>query len=523
MFDSTIGKIVIKPVFDGKGVFAGIKKFDKQLKGLNKPIKQLNSSFNELFQVAGIAGLTAMTLNAAKLGREMGLISRKTGIAVDRISSMQNAFAASGGDAKEVSRTLDRITTGLARISLGDASFTSALASMNISAWDSYGQLKNAEQVRLEWADWIKKQLDAGRSLASVATFMESTFGVSQAEVEELSVGSEELLKNQEKYNKKIGVLGKEEAKALNEINKSVAVLRTTVGVTYNKLIAESAPLLQTVLDGVQEVAKFFQDNKDLFGPLLTGLAGLSVALKALPFLFSAVSSHPLVALALGAMAAGYAAGGGFDKPKSVGENIKELEAKGLITEEEANKTREKFSEQLSEEDKKEIAGNIVGKVFRGEIGSNVAAEELKRYGIDLSKYKITAQDFGRINNKKALNGLNLQGGIEGFGPDVPMGSFLKKGQLGNLPIYDEQGNLIDMSKVPFAPIPIYDEQGNPVDLSKIPDRPDINSNVTIEQNMTINANGDVPTSEIREAVKDGAREGVSYIPAGNGQMQLAM
>lgn len=311
--------------FDGKGAIAGIKKFSKQLKGLNKPINSLNKSFSSLFKVAGIAGLTAMTLNAAKLGREMGLISRKTGIAVENISSMQNAFAASGGDAKEISRTLDRITTGLARVSTGDASFTSALSAINISAWDSYGRLKNAEKIRLEMADWIKQQLDAGRTLAEVSTFMSDNFQMSQAEVEHLSVGSAKLLEIQKKYNNEIGVLEKKESDSLNSINNSISKLRATVGVTFDKLIAETAPIIETTLSGIQDMVKFIQDHKDFFGPILEGLAAFTLALKALPVLFTAISAHPLVIAALASMAAGYAVGGGLSDPKTEQQNATEL------------------------------------------------------------------------------------------------------------------------------------------------------------------------------------------------------
>ena len=328
--------------FDGKGAIAGIKKFSKQLKGLNKPINSLNKSFSSLFKVAGIAGLTAMTLNAAKLGREMGLISRKTGIAVENISSMQNAFAASGGDAKEVSRTLDRITTGLARVAMGDASFTSALASMGISAWED-GKLKKADKLMYDMADFIKQQLNAGVPIAAVAEKMKDAVSMSYEEVEYLSVGSAKLLEIQKKYNKEIGVLSKEESQALDDINSSVSRLRATVGVTFDKLISETAPMLETVLSSVQNVVKFVQEHKDLFGPLLTGLAGLSLALKALPALFTAISAHPLVALALASMAAGYAAGGGFSDPKSEKESGKELLYSGAIDQERYNIAMERL------------------------------------------------------------------------------------------------------------------------------------------------------------------------------------
>ncbi len=361
----TLQEFKIGVDFNGKSFFTGIKKFNAKLKGLNKPIKALNNSFNGLFKVAGIAGLTAMTLNAAKLGREMGLISRKTGIAVENISSMQNAFAASGGDAKEISRTLDRITTGLAKVAMGDASFTSSLASMGISAWED-GRLKNAEKVRMDMADWIKQQLDAGRSLAEVATFMNETFGMSQAEVEHLSVGSNKLLAIQKKYNKEIGTLSKEESRALDDINKSVSKLRAAVGITFDKLISESAGTIETSLGFIQDIIKFIQDHKDFFAPFIEGFSGLAIALGALIPLFNTIMAHPLIAMAL--------AGAGIGRKIGKSEEANELVTNVLggydfSTDEEAQKVLEMHR--------------------KGQIGAEQAGIRLKQLGYDVFGNKI--------------------------------------------------------------------------------------------------------------------------------------
>ena len=173
--------VQIEVLLNGKKAYMGLSQLNKKLKGLNKPATTLNKTFSNFVKLAGIGGLTAMTINAAKLGREMGLISRYTNISTKNLSKMENAFASTGGDAKEVGKTLSNITRGLARLSMGDATFTSRLSAMGINAWDDYG-VKNAEQIRLEMSDWIKKQLDAGRTLAEVATFMGDTFNTSTKE-----------------------------------------------------------------------------------------------------------------------------------------------------------------------------------------------------------------------------------------------------------------------------------------------------------------------------------------------------
>ena len=386
---ATLERFVIEAGFNTKPFFKGIKDLNKKLLGIGKTSKKLSNSFSGMFKVAGIAGLTAMTLNAAKLGREMGLISRYTGISTENISKMQNAFAASGGDAKEVGQTLQRITQGLARLSMGDASFASRLSAMNINAWDEYGRVKDAEKIRLEMADWIQDQLKAGRSLAEVATFMGDNFQMSQAEVEQLSVGSKELLRIQEKTNKKTGYLRESERKSLEELEKKVKEFRASVSTSFDRLISEASEPLTGLLDGLEEILKFTQDHKDLFSPLLLGLAGLATALKALPVLFTAISAHPLVALALASIAAGYTAGGGFNKP----DTLKKAAQKRF------------FSGEMSFEEYNDF---ILNK--SGEYEKSTGGYRNKRTGIEV--LNLSEQSFAK------------------------------------LPVYDEAGNPVDLSQV---------------------------------------------------------------------------
>ena len=326
---ATLERFVIEAGFNTKPFFKGIKDLNKKLLGIGKTTKKLSSSFSGMFKVAGIAGLTAMTLNAAKLGREMGLISRYTGISTENISKMQNAFAASGGDAKEVGQTLQRITQGLARLSMGDASFASKLSAMNINAWDEYGRVKDAEKIRLEMADWIQDQLKAGRSLSEVATFMGDNFQMSLEEVEYLKAGSKEVLAKEKEVAKRTGYLRESERKSLEELEKKVKEFRSSVSTSFDRLISEASEPLTGLLDGLEKILKFTQDHKDLFSPLLLGLAGLATALKALPILFTAISTHPLVAAALASITAGYAVGGGFSDPQEAEKNIEEIRRRG--------------------------------------------------------------------------------------------------------------------------------------------------------------------------------------------------
>ena len=257
-----LAKFFIKPVFDGKGVFAGIKKFDKQLKGLNKPIKQLNSSFNGLFKLAGIAGFAKMAFDAQKLGREIGLISDKTGIAASKLAKMQSAFSATGGDAKSLNSVIQNITSGLARLSMGDAEMASKLSAMGINAWEG-GKVKTSDVVLGDIAEWTKGQLEAGRSMLEVSQFLQDNFGIQQDLANQLALGREGFQQYQQAMAEKVGSLEDNEIDNLKSLNVALSRLKETVIVLADKIIAGLGPAIEFFVDLFQIAPRNLQEVFD--------------------------------------------------------------------------------------------------------------------------------------------------------------------------------------------------------------------------------------------------------------------
>ena len=253
--------ITLDVIFNGKKAQMGLKELGKRLNGIQKTAKKTTNAFSKLMKFAGFAGFTKMAIDAAHFGRSMGLLADKTGIATEKLSSMRNAFSAIGGDAKAVDRLLGNITSGLARLSMGEGEFAAKLSAMGISAWDSMGNTKRADAVMGDLADWTKSQLAMGRSMAEVSTFLHDNFGIEQDLVNELALGRAGMEQARRERERRTGAVTGGEIASLRSLNESFATLKTTVGVLIDKVMAGLAPVIEFFTDLLTVAFKTLQDS----------------------------------------------------------------------------------------------------------------------------------------------------------------------------------------------------------------------------------------------------------------------
>ena len=258
-----VESIYIDVLLNGKKAQMGLKQFNKQLKALNKPVKGLTGMFGKMFKFAGIAGFAKMAFDAQKLGRELGLISTKTGIAASKLSQMQNAFAATGGDAKNLTNVLTSITSGLARISMGGGEMAAKLSAMGINAWDNSGKVKKSDVVLGDIAEWTRGQLEMGRSMQEISQFLQENFGITQDLANQLALGREGFAKYQAELAKTTGSLEEDEISNLQSLNASLARFKQTVVVLTEKIAAGLAPVIEFITDVFQIFVKNAQDVFD--------------------------------------------------------------------------------------------------------------------------------------------------------------------------------------------------------------------------------------------------------------------
>ena len=355
-----IETVAIEVLLNSKKAQMGLKQFNKQLKTLNKPVKSLTGMFGKLFRFAGIAGFAKMAFDAQKLGRELGLISDKTGIAASKLSKMQSAFAATGGDAKSLSNVLTNITSGLAKLSMGSGEMAAKLSAMGISAWDEGGNVKTADIVLGDIAEWTKSQLAMGRSMQEVSTYLKENFGIEQDLANQLALGRSGFNKYQEAMAKKVGSLNEDEISNLQSLNASLSRFKETVTVLVDKITAGLAPALEFVIDIFQFIAKELQEFFDEVFAVFKDLTGdgeeLSIIFAALKEVVKGiVEAFKVLVDIIGFILAAFKAlgeelgkafawlfGGNDDDKKSAEDRIDELVAQGYMTQEQANIARVK-------------------------------------------------------------------------------------------------------------------------------------------------------------------------------------
>lgn len=302
----TAEKINILVGLNNKEALRGLASLDKRLKGLKKPVSNVNKIFGRMFKIAGFAGFTKMAVDAGKFGRAMVLLADKTGIAASKISAMRNSFAAMGGSAKSIDNLLNNLSTGLARLSMGDGALASTLSAMNINAWDENGRLKTADVLEGEIANWANQQKALGRSFAEVAVFLKDNFGIEEDLAKQMySLGHGGMEAQRRAIEARTGKLSQESINKLTELNQKWSELMVTLQVTFQNVVAELAPFMETVLDFAQKIAKFVGDNPEI-GAIGVAILGLSSAFGALGTALSGVGhiltgllAHPLIAMAI--------------------------------------------------------------------------------------------------------------------------------------------------------------------------------------------------------------------------------
>lgn len=274
-----VNEVTIDVILNGKKAQMGMKQFAKEMKKFENIGKKTNSVFKNFFKIAGIGAFAKMTLDATQLGRSIGFLAERTGIATSKIMGMRTAFSAVGGDAKAIDRTLSTISRGLAGLSMGDGEMASKLAAMNISAWDSNGQVKTADVIRGDIAEWTKRQLDAGRTNEEVATYLEKTLGIAYDEFKMLSLGREGMAKREAELTEQVGTINERQRNNLEELFLVFNKFKTTLTSLVQQVAGDLAPvfsffgnLLQILGKGLQDVwARLSESYKaiieDIGGP----------------------------------------------------------------------------------------------------------------------------------------------------------------------------------------------------------------------------------------------------------------
>lgn len=132
---ATVDSLKINVVLDGKKADAWIKRFNKNLLGIQKVAKKNNAIFKDFLRLAGFAGFVKATHDAMELGHSLEVLSRRSGVASSKLFQIDNAARRLGVDAGKLQSSLGGIATRLNLSKIGqDQQFFTLLSKWGLPA-----------------------------------------------------------------------------------------------------------------------------------------------------------------------------------------------------------------------------------------------------------------------------------------------------------------------------------------------------------------------------------------------------
>ena len=278
----------IRATFNGK----------KAIQGINN----LERSFNRLKRVVGFVIANKMIKDVANFGREMNLMAERTGMSIEKLSSLRNVFISAGSGAKGFQQTIDRINTGLLGLKRGEGALAAQLAPLGISPFG-----KTADQILLDIADGAQRQLGMGRSREEVLDYLMNVLGIDPQTASLLMQGRQAFLDEQKRLEEKVGIVKSTEnldalKKAYDELNAAWTNAKTNI-------MEFVAPILIPILDALSGLVKTLGEEEwaGVIGGITVALAGFFTTLKAASWILALKSG--LDALVAGKTAGSIAGG----------------------------------------------------------------------------------------------------------------------------------------------------------------------------------------------------------------------
>ena len=111
-------------------------------------------------------GVTALVMPVARVGDEFFKLSQKAGVSVEALTALDYAANLSGVTAERLGKALQKLSIAMFDSQFGGAEGSKALRALGVSATDTAGQLRPAEQVLLDLADKFANMPDGADKAA---------------------------------------------------------------------------------------------------------------------------------------------------------------------------------------------------------------------------------------------------------------------------------------------------------------------------------------------------------------------
>lgn len=201
---------------------------------------------------AGLAGLTAMTFNAAGAADELVELSDKTGLSTTQLQEFRYIGEQTGTSLETVTGSLAKLIRNMAGARDGTGPAAEAFAALGVSVIDSNGQLRDSQVV---FGEALTALGNVGNETERDALAM-ALFGKSAQELNPLiKAGSEGIAAMSQEANNLGAVMSEEAVAGLADLNDMVAGLKLGFQGWIGTLASEFVPVFREVIGWITSTA----------------------------------------------------------------------------------------------------------------------------------------------------------------------------------------------------------------------------------------------------------------------------
>jgi uncharacterized protein YukE len=265
-----LGDLVLSLSADTAKFQSDLGKADRIAKKFAKEVgSSLDALGKQIALLAGAGSLGALVKSQIDAADAAGKMAQKFGLSVESFSGLKYAAEISDVSVEQLGTGLRQLAKNMADTQAGTGEAREAFKALGISVVDSAGRLKNTDEQLLEIAESFAGMEDgAGKTALAMRIF-----GKSGAELipflNEGSAGIEKLRKEAERLGV---VFSQDAAKAADEFNDNLKILRTTVEGLAVKI---AGPLVESLNHAAKAMKDAETAGEGFFNQLIDGFRAL--------------------------------------------------------------------------------------------------------------------------------------------------------------------------------------------------------------------------------------------------------
>lgn len=248
----------VQLVIDGKdNTKAAFRSVDKGLEGLTKSALKAGTAIAGAFAIATAGVVSRLVKDSIDAADAMTKMAQGAGVTTEALSGMAWGAGQSGVELSALAAAMGRLNKGALESITGVGTYAKIFDRLGISANNSEGALKNADQLLLELAD-IFEAMPNGAQKSALALEL---FGRSGAQmIPFLNAGSSGIAELTAQAERLGVVITDEQGAASEQFNDNLAIMGAVAKGTGNILARELLPTLNETIGLLVDLA----ENSDL-------------------------------------------------------------------------------------------------------------------------------------------------------------------------------------------------------------------------------------------------------------------